>query len=429
MEVEVTCRQMIKPVFPTPHHLRHLPPSFYDQMQSRVLMPTLYFYPEDPNTTNLQQADKLKRSLEIVLAKFYPLAGRVEEDHTDCNDEGVPYIESRVNYRLSQVIGESRLAKLNKLLPYTDWEESHDLALVVQVNFFECGGVAIGISSNHKVFDAASIFYFVNCWAATARGDLDYTRMSNPNFDLPKLFPPKPLPQPHPKTNSTPFEKIVAKRFVFSASSLSALRSRFSTRPSRVMALSAFIWSRLAGATHGKRYLAFLMVNLRLRANPPLPESYFGNLVGFAMVGASTDRALLDGSEFVTRTRDAVKRNAESFVKKHENPISDVHVDDYSNKSEDVNVKFSSFSNFALYEADFGSGRPLWVTMGGSCFRDTVLYLPTRSGDGIEVLLYLKEDDMSKLESDTDFIGFASTSSSDVEPLIDGLESLLHVEN
>ncbi|XAR63424.1 Vinorine synthase [Bertholletia excelsa] len=410
MEVEVTCREMIKPLFPTPHHLRHLQPSFYDQMQARVLMPTLYFYPEDPNTTNLQQANKLKRSLENVLTKFYPLAGRVEEDHTDCNDEGVPYVEARVNCQLSQVIGESRLAKLDKLLPYTDWEESHNLALAVQVNFFECGGIAIGISSNHKVFDAASIFYFVNSWAAVARGDLDYNRMSSPNFDLPKLFPPKPLPL-HAETGSTHFEKIVAKRFVFRAPSLSALRSRFSTRPSRVMALSAFIWSRIAGATREKRYLAFLMVNLRMRANPPLSESYFGNLVGFAKVGESTDQALMDGSEFVTRTRDAVKRNADSFVKKHENPISDVHVDDYSNKSEDVNVKFSSFSNFALYEADFGSGRPVWVTMGGSCFKDTVLYLPTRSGDGIEVLLYLKEDDMSKLESDTDFLGFASTSS------------------
>ncbi|CAH2051086.1 unnamed protein product, partial [Thlaspi arvense] len=375
MEVEVTCREMIKPLFPTPHHLRHLQPSFYDQMQARVLMPTLYFYPEDPNTTNLQQANKLKRSLENVLTKFYPLAGRVEEDHTDCNDEGVPYVEARVNCQLSQVIGESRLAKLDKLLPYTDWEESHNLALAVQVNFFECGGIAIGISSNHKVFDAASIFYFVNSWAAVARGDLDYNRMSSPNFDLPKLFPPKPLP----------------------------------FTPKLVQLILRRLWLR--GATREKRYLAFLMVNLRMRANPPLSESYFGNLVGFAKVGESTDQALMDGSEFVTRTRDAVKRNADSFVKKHENPISDVHVDDYSNKSEDVNVKFSSFSNFALYEADFGSGRPVWVTMGGSCFKDTVLYLPTRSGDGIEVLLYLKEDDMSKLESDTDFLGFASTSS------------------
>ncbi|XAR63498.1 Vinorine synthase [Bertholletia excelsa] len=421
MEVKVISREMIKPSLPTPSHLRHLQQSFYDQMQRRVLIPYLSFYPNgcegDSSATNVERSHKLKTSLADLLTKFYPLAGRVHDGHTECNDEGVPYFEAQACCRLSQVVGESCLAKLNNLVPYRDWED-HDLPLAVQVNFFDCGRIAIGICCNHMVFDGVSIIYFINCWAAYARGD--HCELINPIFDLPKLLPPKSLPS-YNETSTYKYnnQKISAKRFVFTASSLSALKAKFANGLSseaaplsRIVVLSAFIWRRIVtqgNVSPTRRYLGFLMVNLRPWANPPLSESCFGNLVGFAKIGTSADPAMIDGSEFVTCTRNAVKRNVDSFVKKLENHASDgVQVDDYSTKPEDVNVKFSSFFNFPCYEADFGWGRPLRVTFAGSCFEDTVLYLPRESGDGVEVLLYLKEDDMTKLETDEEFLEFAS---------------------
>ncbi|XAR63497.1 Vinorine synthase [Bertholletia excelsa] len=407
MEVEVTNREIIKPSSPTPDHLRRMEPSFYDEMQRRVLIPTLYFYPKDPIITDPERSKELKQSLSHILTKFYPLAGRVQEDYTNCNDEGVPYFEAQANCQLSEVVGESCLSKLNKLLPFSDRKESHVLPFAVQLNFFKCGGIAIGLSTNHKNFDAASIFYFVNCWAACTRGD--HAQVTNPNFDLPKLFPPARLE--NYSTTPTPFDssKFVARRFLFSASSLNVLKAEFPTKTSRVMALSSFIWRTIVqGAGPDRRFLAFLMMNLRTRAEPPLSDNYFGNLVGFAFVGTSDDAALIDGPDFVSQTKEAVQRNAESFLQKFKNYDAPVEVDDYSTKPEDVNVKFSSFAHFPVYEADFGWGRPGWVTMGGSCFINTALYLPTKSGEGLEVLLYLDREDMNRLENDRSFIEIAS---------------------
>ncbi|XAR63496.1 Vinorine synthase [Bertholletia excelsa] len=324
MEVEVTSRETIKPSSPTPDHLRRMEPSFYDEMQRRK---------------------KLKQSLSHLLTKFYPLAGRLQGDYTNCNDEGVPYFEAQANCQLSLVVGESCLSKLNKLLPFSDRKESHVLPFAVQLSFFKCGGIAIGLSTNHKIFDAASILYFVNCWAACTRGD--YAQETNPNFDLPKLFPPMRLE--NYSTTPTPFDRsrFVAKRFLFSASSLNILKAEFMTKTSWVMALSSFIWRTIVQVARPGR-----------RAHPPLSDNYFGNLVGFAFVGTSDDAALTDGPEFVSRAKKAVERNAESFLQKFGNHNAHVEVDDYSTRPEDVNVKFSSLAHFPVYEADFGWGNP-----------------------------------------------------------------------
>lgn len=50
-------------------------------------------------------------------------------------------------------------------------------------------------------------------------------------------------------------------------------------------------------------------------------------------------------------------------------------------------IGFSSLCNFWLYEADFGWGKPIWVSSGeasGSIFMNLGILFDTRFGDGIE---------------------------------------------
>ncbi|KAK7829855.1 vinorine synthase, partial [Quercus suber] len=85
--------------------------------------------------------------------------------------------------------------------------------------------------------------------------------------------------------------KIVIKRFVYDASSIVALRAKYSTdnnnianpRPSHMEVLSAFIWSRYLAAQHNqnnpnKIYAVFHAADLHKRLDPPLSEQYFGNI-------------------------------------------------------------------------------------------------------------------------------------------------------
>ena len=98
-------------------------------------------------------------------------------------------------------------------------------------------------------------------------------------------------------------EKILTKRFVFSASSVAALREKYADqsttedlprRPTRIEALSALIWSRFVAVTHGmvdprRVYTILHAVNLSIRMDLPLTENYFGNIVRFAITTPSMD--------------------------------------------------------------------------------------------------------------------------------------------
>ena len=282
MKVEVIARDTIKPSSSTPDHLRSLQFSFLDQIATPVFMPMVFFYPIDCDVND--RTERLKKSLSETLTRFYPLAGRVKDNaFIDCNDEGVHFVQARVKCQLSDVVRQPEPNQLNKLLPY-ELDNVGDLILAIQVNLFDCGGMAIGVCISHKIADALSLIMFLNNWAATTRGDSDRDTVS-PRFDLTTLFPPKIISGFKPSTGIIK-DKIVTKRFVFNASTIAALRAKYAdhdasgvlqSRPTRIEALSAFIWSRFIATTQGKPdsgkfYTVLHAKNLRTRMDPPLPE-------------------------------------------------------------------------------------------------------------------------------------------------------------
>ncbi|XWS22691.1 hypothetical protein CRYUN_Cryun29cG0057900 [Craigia yunnanensis] len=147
MKVEVIARDTVKPSSSTPDHLRSLQFSFLDQIATPVFMPMVFFYPidSDVNVGNFNITERLKKSLSETLTLFYPLAGRVKDNaFIDCNDEGVHFVQARVKCQLSDVIRQPEPNQLNKLLPY-ELNNVGDLILAIQVNLFDCGGMAIGV--------------------------------------------------------------------------------------------------------------------------------------------------------------------------------------------------------------------------------------------------------------------------------------------
>ena len=49
---------------------------------------------------------------------------------------------------------------------------------------------------------------------------------------------------------------------------------------------------------------------------------------------------------------------------------------------------------------DFGWGNPMWIGRVSLPFKNVVVFLDTKSGDGIKAWVNLKEQDMAKFESD-----------------------------
>ncbi|PON64741.1 Transferase [Parasponia andersonii] len=435
VEVEIVSKEIIKPFNPTPQHLCSYQLSFLDQISPTVYNPSVMFYnPEKDTDFNVFEiSNKLKKSMSHVLTLFYPLAGRLKENTAfiDCNDEGIPYSEARVNCQLSHVLKNPILPKeLNKFIPFES-DDMSDLVLGVQLNIFECGAIAIGSCISHKIADGLSSFMFLKSWAAIARGDHMQAR---PQFEAAKLFPPRNISGFSPRVGITNKNSIISKRFVFSASAIEALRQKYAVDnkgSSRVEALSGFIWDRLVAATQAESktaddfnqrlYTMVHAVNLRTRIEPPLSEHSFGNLFRIVMIVPSIDESQSEKKRgIVQQMREHISGIDDKYVKKLQEGTE--HLDfirkrakEFSTRETSSFLSFSSWCKFPLYESDFGWGKPIWVGLPPLTFKNLVVLMDTRSGNGIEVYINLDQNDMAKLETDDEFLAFVSSTEFEFE--------------
>ncbi|KAL2233691.1 vinorine synthase-like [Sesamum indicum] len=421
IEIEVISNETIKPSSPTPESLRKYQLSFLDQIAPPTFMPLVYFYPADAKFSNPEKSNHLKKSLSQVLSRFYPLAGRLIDDlYVDCNNEGAPYVEAVANCSLSQVVTNPIPKNMNKFLPYKV-DEVQNLGMAVQVTYFQCGGTAVGLLISHKIADALSFFLVANTWAAIARNG-NYDDVPGPKFEGAKIFPPRDAAGFKPSTGIVK-EELVTKIFTFPASRISALQERYSggaaelpqRRPSRVEALSAFLWTRFISATQmkadpNKIYTVLHAVNLRTRLDPPLSEYHFGNIsrLAIAMPSVGVD----GGSELLQKVREAIRAVDGEYVAqlrqgdKHLNFLKERMAQ--ANKGELVTFNFTSLCRFPLYEADFGWGKPVWAGSAGLVYKNLVTFIDTATGNGIEAWINLRKEDMEKFEADLELQEFLS---------------------
>ncbi|KAM1719635.1 hypothetical protein ACFX12_021418 [Malus domestica] len=160
--------------------------------------------------------------------------------------------------------------------------------------------------------------------------------------------------------------------------------------PSRVEALSTFIWSRFVAATQVKSgiapkrlYSIVHGVNLRTMIDSPFLEHSFGNICRIAMTIPFLD--IEEGCYGI------VKQNYENFF-----------------EGELVTLSFTSLCRFPLYEADFGGGNPTWVGSPALTFNNLVVFMDAKSCGGIEANVNMKEKDLAKIEGDGEFLAFVS---------------------
>lgn len=416
VEVEVVSRETIQPSSPTPHHSLHYQLSFLDQISPPVYNPWVLFYRgDDDGEDGLDVADisaRLKSSLSETLTHYYPLAGRLRDNlEVDCNDEGIPYLETRVKGRLSDVIQDPDPAELQKFVPFA-LDAADDVSLGIQLNVLECGGIVIGLCLSHKLADALSMFMFMRTWAAICRGEANVVA---PEFMASALFPPREISGFNPSTGITT-ENIITKRFIFGSDMIEALKAKYSAgvdlenqrQVSRVEALSTFIWGKFASSTQvfsrpERKCFLVHAVNLRAKFKPPLPEHTFGNLYRIAMTFVPPNMEE-DCRDLVLRVRESVARIDQEYLDRLGD--GDEHlsfINQTTNmylKGEMITFNFTSLCRFPQYEADFGWGKPVWVGSPALTFKNLVVFKDTKSGYGIEADISLTKEDMAKFESD-----------------------------
>ncbi|KAK9697485.1 hypothetical protein RND81_08G040500 [Saponaria officinalis] len=431
---KIFSEEIIKPSKPTPTHLRYLKASLFDQVNAPVLMPIIFFYSKQHTPSTSTFLDRLKNSLRATLSLFYPLAGRVQNaSYIDCNDMGVPYIEAKVpSIYLSEVVHKADMSLLDELLPShgNDHVGYDKLLLAIQVITFACGGVTIGIKMNHSICDAFSKAMFVKTWASMARGG-GQSLLPSPFFEIWKHFPPYPLKSStniniaskEPDSNIITI-RPVTKWFMFTKEMCNELRSRlcseynYQNRPSLTMVLSSFIWSRVKLASNDKTipHEVYHAINLRPKVDT-LSKSYyyFGNMAVNAIAKPSLDNDKSLCHSFITTIEDSIEKisRKNGLIEGLQNGTQNLRymMQHYKRvtKGEIVSLGFSSLRSLPLYEADFGWGKPVWVTSATLMYSTTVIMIPGgASSDDTYVYINLKPDQMAKLQADQEFMSFVS---------------------
>ncbi|KAH7515589.1 hypothetical protein FEM48_Zijuj10G0042600 [Ziziphus jujuba var. spinosa] len=421
MKVDMIAKNKIKPSSPTSYNLKNFKLSLLDQIQLPIYGLIIFFYSADDTETNgstdhLKSLDKysyyskrLKNSLSQTLTSFYPMAGRLNDEAVsiDCNDEGALFVEAKMACNLSEVLTQPDAELLNHFLPTNDpktLELVPGCMALIQLTSFQCGGIAISVCLSHKLTDVSSLVNILHSWSSTARGSCEATLPPSPVFVGDSLLQPRGLPSFMSRQNFMPPPgKLKTKRFVFEASKIANLKAQVGPigelYPSRVEVVSALILKVAMAASQslsGSRpSVLFQAVDLRRRMKPPLPKNTIGNL--FWLVPVVIKESTMDLRTMVCKMKEAVNefsRIASKFKGEEGFSLISEFFKRRAAFKEMERYSCTSWCKFPLYETDFGFGKPVWVSSASVAFKNTMVLVDTKLGDGIEAWVTLEEKNM-----------------------------------
>ncbi|GJZ99560.1 acetyl-CoA-benzylalcohol acetyltransferase-like protein, partial [Tanacetum coccineum] len=208
MEIKIRSIQIIKPLKPTLENQCSFKLSLFDQLAAFSNIDLILYYKPSCEVNIADRCTHLVKSLSEVLCSYYPLAGIVKEDglEIDCCDQGVKYLETRVTTTLDNFIKKGpKIDNTRRLVGAPD--QATTTLVTIQVNVFDCGALAIGVSALHKVTDTCNLIRFINEWAGINRTG-GSTGAFCPSFDN-LAFPPMEVPlSNYPPIPSAPYPPI-----------------------------------------------------------------------------------------------------------------------------------------------------------------------------------------------------------------------------
>ncbi|KAK1369156.1 putative 3'-N-debenzoyl-2'-deoxytaxol N-benzoyltransferase [Heracleum sosnowskyi] len=352
----------------------------------------------------------------------------------ECNDEGAEYMEARVLCDMASVTKHPKLDHLRMLLPYNPHQLSLQnqlsidqvVLLAVQVNRFLCGGIAIGVCIRHVIADAAATATFFKTWAtinaSSYKNDTEYVPR-NYVFDCTSLFPPQDVAlafSARASKHNQIIHKTVTKRFILSDTIIAYLRKKCSmdddgvNHPTRVEAVVAFLWTMIIQSSRKrlKRHEILLTVNLRKRMVPSIPPHCIGNVFQPSRAQWEADvEKIVDFKVLTKKLVNEVRKMKDEYIRNiFENGDflkgMKERLKMVSNKSEEMGTfAVSSWCRFPFYETDFGFGKPSWYGSSLNYINSAIL-MDTSDGKGMEAWITLKEEDMEKLEQNSEFLSY-----------------------
>lgn len=373
----------------------------------------------------------LKNSLSKALSKYYPFAGRLRSagSYVDCNDEGVQFVEARIECTLSEVLKKAPAKEEENgyghlFPPGSIWQNVSDSCLVVvQLSHFSCGGIAIAVNLTHRIVDGCTLISFLSYWACLSRNPSDEEKLVHLHPHFVHELVPQSCNENVLATQATfPEKHWITTEVVFHNSKIAELKANQELQDKRdgVVAdqkytrnelLTALLY-RCAVAAAAKansvvypKSVLFQAVDMRPLLDPPMPKTTVGNLFTINHIPTSTmSETMLN--PMVTQMRKG-KMQLKGIKSLDEIKGAMPLVEKYAKMNHKIYL-VSSICKFPLYDVmDFGWGRPVRATIVDAPFVNTFFMADTPSRDGIMVTVNLEEEDMKSFRADSELLAYA----------------------
>ncbi|KAK9080572.1 hypothetical protein SSX86_000330 [Deinandra increscens subsp. villosa] len=404
MKIVVHESAMVTPAEETP--TINLWNSNLDLMVPNLHTQTVYIY--RPNgASNFFDTKPMKEALSRALVAFYPVGGRLKEDHNgrieiDCRGQGVLFVEAVSDGVIDDFGDFAPSSELLKLIPTVDYSQgigSYPL-LVLQVTVFKCGGVSLGVGMHHFLCDGTSALHFMNSWADMARG-LDL--VMPPFIDRTLLCardPPLPVYEhieyqvsPPMKMPAQPRESVVSI-FKLRRDQLNMLKTKSMEDGSPINyssfeLFSGHVWKcicRARGLPDDQETRLHFAGDGRTHLKHALPTGYFGNVIFLNNATATVGELLSNPSWYgASKIREALLRRTNDYLKSaidyleiQPDLLSTLGAIVESYKSS--NIAITTWAWLPIHDVDFGWGRPIFMGPGQVEGISTVLPSPINDG-------------------------------------------------
>ncbi|XP_028776900.1 shikimate O-hydroxycinnamoyltransferase-like [Neltuma alba] len=412
MIINVKASTMVRPAQETPR--RALWNSNVDLVVPNFHTPSVYFY-RPTGAANFFDAEVMKQALAKALVPFYPMAGRLRRDEDgrveiDCNGEGVLLVEAETTAVIDDFGDFAPTLELRQLIPAVDYSggiETYPL-LVLQVTYFKCGGVSLGVGMQHHAADGFSGLHFINTWSDMARGlDLtlppfiDRTLLRardppQPVFEHIEYKPPPTMKSPpQPSKPGSDNNAAAVSIFKMTRDQVAALKAKSkedgnTVNYSSYEMLAGHVWRstcKARGLPDDQETKLYIATDGRSRLQPPLPPGYFGNVIFTATPMAIAGDLMSKPTWFAaSRIHNALSRMDNDYLRS---------ALDYLELQPDLkalvrgahtfrcpNLGITSWVRLPIHDADFGWGRPIFMGPGGIAYEGLSFILPSSNNDG-----------------------------------------------
>ncbi|GLJ37484.1 hypothetical protein SUGI_0761550 [Cryptomeria japonica] len=232
----------------------------------------------------------IQKALSKVLVYYFPFAGRLTstvngELQVECTGEGVLFVEAMADNNLTflrdfdHVYSSFQQLLLPLPLGTNDVQKSH--LLIVQVTRFICGDFVVGVNFHHSICDGQGAGHFLQGLGQMARGEFKLSIEPIWNRGLLKaeelihlnFYNLNSTMESACKPNSPPIvEKLVQTSF--------ALAWQANTKALQI--------------PYNQNVMLRFVVDMSRSINPQLPQGYYGNTMGRAIV-EDTMQDLING--------------------------------------------------------------------------------------------------------------------------------------